>query len=133
LCALLGSSGSQTQILSCGRGVRLDRFRSDNSRDQARNNEEFGNNGSSEEESVGVESEDEITEREYSDDTAKVIDQEVEALITEAATRARVVIKANLKFLEALKDKLLEKETVDADEVHKIFTGTHMPKEAALY
>ena len=74
-----------------------------------------------------------VHEREYSDDTAKVIDQEVESLITEAATRARVVIKANLKYIEALKDKLLEKETVDADEVHKLFTGSHLPKEATLY
>ncbi len=74
-----------------------------------------------------------VHEREYSDDTAKVIDQEVEALITEAATRARAVIKHNLKYLEALKDKLLEKETVDAEEVHALFTGSHLPKEAALY
>jgi len=74
-----------------------------------------------------------VHEREYSDDTAKVIDQEVEALITEAATRARAVIKANLKFIEALKDKLLDKETVDAEEVHALFTGSHLPKDAALY
>jgi len=74
-----------------------------------------------------------VHEREYSDDTAKVIDQEVEALITEAATRARTVIKANLKYLTALKDELLEKETVDAEEVHKLFEGSHLPKEAALY
>ena len=74
-----------------------------------------------------------VHEREYSDDTAKLIDQEVESLITEAATRARYVIKANLKFISALKDKLLEKETVDADEVKRVFEGSHMPKEAALY
>jgi cell division protease FtsH len=74
-----------------------------------------------------------VHEREYSDDTAKVIDQEVENLITEAANRARAVIKANLKPIEVLKDKLLEKETVDADEVRTLFTGSHMPKEAALY
>jgi cell division protease FtsH len=74
-----------------------------------------------------------VHEREYSDDTAKVIDQEVEALITEAANRARMVIKANLKSIEALKDRLLDKETVDAEEVHKLFEGSHMPKEAALY
>lgn len=72
-------------------------------------------------------------EREYSDETAKVIDDEVEALITEAANRARLVIKANVKYMTALKDELLEKETVDADEVHKLFEGSHMPKEAALY
>jgi cell division protease FtsH len=74
-----------------------------------------------------------VHEREYSDDTAKVIDQEVEALITEAANRARAVIKANRKYIDALKEKLLEKETVDAEEVHAIFTGSHLPKEAALY
>ena len=72
-------------------------------------------------------------EREYSDETAKVIDDEVEQLITEAATRARMVIKANLKKIEALKDQLLEKETVDADEVKHLFEGSEMPKAASLY
>lgn len=72
-------------------------------------------------------------ERRYSEETAKLIDDEVEALITEAATRARIVIKANLKKLTELKDALLEKETVEADEVVKILEGTVMPKEAKLY
>lgn len=72
-------------------------------------------------------------EREYSDETAKIIDDEVEALITEAAKRARIVIKANLTQLEHLKNALLEKETVDADDVIKLFEGSHLPKEAALY
>lgn len=74
-----------------------------------------------------------VHEREYSDETAKVIDDEVEALITEAANRARAVVKANLTKIEALKDKLLEKETVDAEEVKKLFEGSTMPKAAALY
>lgn len=74
-----------------------------------------------------------VHEREYSDETAKVIDDEVESLITEAADRARAVIKANLKYLDKLKDKLLERETVDAAEVHKLFEGSTMPKAAALY
>ncbi len=72
-------------------------------------------------------------EREYSDDTAKVIDQEVEALITEAANRARVVIKANRDKLELLKNRLLENETVDADEVYEVLSGAKMPEAAALY
>lgn len=74
-----------------------------------------------------------VHEREYSDDTAKVIDQEVEALITEAANRAREVVKANLKYLSALKDNLLEQETLEADEVKKLFEGSVMPKAAQLY
>src|ERR1043165_3303903 len=37
-----------------------------------------------------------VHERQYSDETAKIIDDEVESLITEAANRARVVLKANM-------------------------------------
>jgi cell division protease FtsH len=73
-----------------------------------------------------------VHERDYSDETAKVIDDEVEALITEAATRARTVVKANMHYLEALKNRLLEKETVEAAEVKKLFEGTTMPKAALL-
>jgi cell division protease FtsH len=74
-----------------------------------------------------------VHERDYSEDTAKAIDQEVESLITEAANRARYVIKANLDKLEVLKEHLLEKETVDADEVEKALHGAKMPQTAALY
>ncbi len=74
-----------------------------------------------------------VHEREYSDETAKVIDDEVEALITEATQRARAVIKANREYLDKLKDRLLEKETLEAEEVKAILKGTHMPKVAALY
>jgi len=72
-------------------------------------------------------------ERQYSDDTAKIIDDEVEGLITEAATRAREVIKANKAQLEELKDALLDKETVEAEEVIQILKGSHLPKTASLY
>jgi len=74
-----------------------------------------------------------VHERDYSDETAKVIDDEVESLITEAATRARVVIKSNLHALENLKNRLLEKETVDADEVAEALKGAKLPAAAALY
>lgn len=74
-----------------------------------------------------------VHERDYSEDTAKVIDQEVESLITEAANRARAVIKANLDKLEVLKDKLLDKETVEAAEVLETLKGAKLPAAAALY
>ena len=72
-------------------------------------------------------------ERQYSEDTAKIIDDEVEELITEAAVRAREVIKANRSQLEKLKEALLEKETIEAEDVVKLLDGTHLPKAAALY
>lgn len=74
-----------------------------------------------------------VHEKQYSDETAKVIDDEVENLITEAANRAREVIKANVKKLEHLKNALLEKETVEAEEVIEILKGASLPKTATLY
>jgi len=72
-------------------------------------------------------------ERQYSEDTAKLIDDEIEALISEASRRAKEVIKANKGKLEQLKTALLEKETVEAEEVLEILKGSVMPKTAALY
>lgn len=74
-----------------------------------------------------------VHERQYSDETAKIIDDEVEALITEAATRAREVIKANKPRLEKLKEALLAKETVEAKEVVEIFKNSVLPRSASLY
>jgi len=74
-----------------------------------------------------------VHERQYSDETAKIIDDEVEALITEAARRAREVIKANKPRLEKLKEALLEKETVEAGEVVEIFKNSVLPRSASLY
>jgi cell division protease FtsH len=74
-----------------------------------------------------------VHERDYSDETAKTIDDEVENLITEAANRARSVLKVNRPSLDVLKDQLLEKETVDAAEVAELLKGSVMPKAAALY
>jgi cell division protease FtsH len=74
-----------------------------------------------------------VHERQYSDETAKIIDDEVESLISEAARRARDVIKANKDKLEKLKDALLEKETVEAEDVVHILKGSTLPKSATLY
>lgn len=74
-----------------------------------------------------------VHERPYSEETARAIDKEVELLIKEAGVRAESVIKANKSFLEKLKAALIEKETVEAEEVEDILKGTKLPKEAALY
>ncbi len=74
-----------------------------------------------------------VHDKTYSDDTARLIDEEVASLMTEAAKRAEVVIKENRKYLDKLKDALLEKETIDAEEVIEILKGSKLPKAAALY
>ena len=72
-------------------------------------------------------------ERPYSDDTAREIDKEVETLIKEAAKRAEIVIKNNMESLNKLKDKLLEKETVDEKDVEKALKDAVLPKEVMLH
>lgn len=74
-----------------------------------------------------------VHERPYSDDTARQIDAEVAELITEAANRAEVIIKANAKPLKALADRLMEKETIDGDEVAEVLKDARLPQAAKLY
>ncbi len=74
-----------------------------------------------------------VHQRPYSEDTAKLIDQEVEKLMSEAGKRAEKVLNANLVYLKKLKDALLDKETIEAKAVIELLEGTKMPKEATLY
>ena len=72
-------------------------------------------------------------ERPYSDETAKLIDQEVSQLITEAKQRAMLVLKANRTFLDKLAEALLKDETLEEAAVDEILSGTKLPKEAKLH
>lgn len=59
-------------------------------------------------------------ERNYSEDTARLIDAEVRALIEEAQRRAREVLAARRPGLDALAAALLEREVMDRDEVVRL-------------
>ncbi|MFZ2560412.1 MAG: ATP-dependent zinc metalloprotease FtsH [Candidatus Nanoperiomorbaceae bacterium] len=72
-------------------------------------------------------------EKPYSEKTAEEIDREVNELIEEAANRARVVISENREYLNKLKDALLEKETLDADQVKTLLHDAQLPDAARLY
>jgi len=72
-------------------------------------------------------------DRPYSNETAKEIDEEVETLIKEAARRAEAVIRHNRASLDHLANALLEKETVEGDEVEELLKAASLPKEARLY
>lgn len=74
-----------------------------------------------------------VRERPYSEDTAKMIDQEVEALLREATMRAEAIIRTNPGPLKKLAEDLLKKETVEGPEVRELLKDAKLPKEAALY
>lgn len=69
----------------------------------------------------------------YSEKTSELIDAEIEALNKEAGQRAEIVLKANRKYLDKLAAALLEKETLEEDEVSKILEGTVLPENAKLH
>ncbi len=60
---------------------------------------------------------------EYSDDTAKLIDQEIKALIDEAYDNAKNLINTHKDKVEAIAKALIKYETLDAEEVYMIFEG----------
>lgn len=61
--------------------------------------------------------------RNYSDETARLIDTEIMALVEEAETRAREIIIANKAALEKLADLLQEKEVINRDEMIALLGG----------
>ena len=58
--------------------------------------------------------------KEYSEATAEKIDAAVRSLLEEAADRARKIIENNRAALDALAEALLEKETINEEEVKDI-------------
>ena len=55
-------------------------------------------------------------ERDFSEETAATIDQEVSELVDVAYKRAKQVLIDNRSILEELTEMLVEQETVDAEE-----------------
>jgi cell division protease FtsH len=59
-------------------------------------------------------------ERDFSEDTAAAIDEEVSQLVDEAYRRATEVLAANRPVLDELAELLVEKETVDAEQLQEL-------------
>jgi cell division protease FtsH len=59
-------------------------------------------------------------ERDFSEDTAAAIDEEVSQLVAEAYKRATAVLNGNRKVLDELAELLVERETVDADDLQEL-------------
>ena len=64
-----------------------------------------------------------VTQRKsMSDETAKLIDQEIRKLIDNAESHARKILKKHLKHLHGLAKALLEFETLSGDEVKELIS-----------
>jgi cell division protease FtsH len=70
----------------------------------------------------------EISQRhDVSDKTAEMVDNEVKRILDEAFNRAREILTGNMEFLHRMANTLLERETIDREEVELIAAGKNLP------
>jgi cell division protease FtsH len=65
--------------------------------------------------------------RDYSEQTAVVIDQEVKKIVDRGMNRAEKILNDNIDVLHRLSDALLEREILDGEEIDKIIKGEQLP------
>jgi cell division protease FtsH len=67
--------------------------------------------------------------KDYSEKTAEAIDEEVTKIVSEVYRRAKKILTENVEILKAFADILLEKETMDAQEIDE-FLRANAPEES---
>jgi len=68
-----------------------------------------------------------VERRDVSEDMARLVDDEVRGLLDESYQQAKQVITENREKLDGLAEALLERETLDADEIKIVFAGEELP------
>lgn len=65
--------------------------------------------------------------RNYSEETARLVDSEVRRIIEEAYTTAKDILTTHRKYLDAIADALLERETISGDEIILLLQDKVLP------
>src|SRR6187399_2212108 len=76
----------------------------------------------------------EMTSRreDFSEDTAREIDQEVHSIVESQHVLARQIVKDNREKLDRLATALLERETLDAEEIEAALEGRELPRRQRI-
>jgi len=69
-----------------------------------------------------------VPEKDYSDETARIIDEEVRRFVDEAFQEAQRLLEGNWEKVVAVAEALLKHETLSADEVRKLLRGEAIGK-----
>ncbi len=69
--------------------------------------------------------------KDYSEDTAILIDAEIRRIVTDCASKARQIVEENLERLHALARALLERESLDGEEVSRILRASTLERAPA--
>ena len=71
-----------------------------------------------------------MSERDFSEETAAAVDEEVRKLVDVAYQRAKDVLVSNRHILDLIAQMLVDKETVDADELQEILVSNDVKTAA---
>ena len=71
--------------------------------------------------------------RDYSEETALIIDAEVKKIVDLAMQRALKVLNENMDTMHKLAEALLEREILDGDEIDRIMKGEKLPPYDKTY
>jgi cell division protease FtsH len=63
----------------------------------------------------------------YSEETSRLIDGEVKRVVTEAFEKSRRIIQENRTILDEIANALLERETINGDELERLIRGETLP------
>ncbi len=69
--------------------------------------------------------------RDFSEDTAIKIDQEVRKIISEQYERAKIILTDNKQAMENLTEALLEHETLDSVQIRRIAAGLPLDEKGS--
>jgi cell division protease FtsH len=65
----------------------------------------------------------------YSDETAKNIDEEIRTMVVEAYERTKALLSENMELLKRIADALVEYETLDAEDLEVLMQGGQLTRE----
>lgn len=67
------------------------------------------------------------THRDISEATAELIDKEVRRIVDEGMMRATAILKEQVAILHRMSELLIERETLDSDEIDMVIRGEELP------
>ncbi len=68
-----------------------------------------------------------VQNKNFSEDTARLVDSEVKRIVTEARTRCHDLLNENIQHLHALADALLERESISGADIDLLIEGKPLP------
>ena len=68
-----------------------------------------------------------VQNKNFSEDTARLVDAEVKSIVNEARSRCRQILEENIHHLHKIAEALLERETITGDDIDKLMAGEELP------